>query len=136
MWVNPVLYTNEQVVFSQVQSNNTNTSMHFRLGGPDIGAGDAPPRGVRMGFYSNDLDTAGGLIEDNTWYHITFWYDFENQNRRIYVNGTLEAEAGADPYLGTSGNTVIGSWGTIQWFQGIIDDVRIYTRVPYLRTHG
>jgi len=128
MWVNPVLYTNEQVVFSQVQTNALDTSMHFRLGGPNIGGGNVPPRGVRMGFYSNDLDTAGGLIEDNTWYHITFWYDFENQNRRIYVNGTLEAEAAATPYLGTSGNTVIGSWGTSQWFRGIIDDVRIYSR--------
>jgi len=128
MWVNPVLYTNEQVVFSQVQTNALDTSMHFRLGGPNIGTGNVPPRGVRMGFYSNDLDTAGGLIEDNTWYHITFWYDFENQNRRIYVNGVQEAEAAATPYLGTSGNTVIGSWGTSQWFRGIIDNVRIYNK--------
>jgi hypothetical protein len=121
MWVNPVLYTGEQIVFSQVQTNATNTSLHFRIYGPGSGR-------VRMGFYSNDLDTTTTLNENN-WYHITFWYDFENQNRRIYINGVLEAEAAATPYLGTSGNTVIGSWGTSQWFQGIIDDVRIYTRV-------
>jgi len=120
MWVNPVLYTGEQIVFSQVQTNATNTSLHFRIYGPGSGR-------VRMGFYSNDLDTTTTLDENN-WYHITFWYDFENQNRRIYINGVLEAEAAATPYLGTSGNTVIGSWGTSQWFQGIIDDVRIYTR--------
>jgi len=120
MWVNPVLYTSEQIVISQVQSNATDTSLHFRIYGPGSGR-------VRMGFYNNDLDTTTTLDENN-WYHITFWYDFENQNRRIYVNGTLEAEAAATPYLGTSGNTVIGSWGTSQWFQGIIDDVRIYTR--------
>jgi hypothetical protein len=127
MWVNPVLYTDEQVIFSQVQSNATNTSMHFRLGGPNIAAGNVPARAVRMGFYSNDLDTAGGLIQDNTWYHIVFWYNFENQDRRIYVDGELAAQASATPYLGTSGNTVIGMWdGTAQWFQGIIDDVQIY----------
>jgi len=119
MWVNPVLYTNEQVVFSQVQTNATNTSMHYRLWGDGR---------VRMGFYSNDLDTVAGTVADNNWYHITFWYDFENQNRRIYINGVLDAEGSAGPYLGTSGDTVIGSWGTSQWFRGIIDDVRIYTR--------
>ncbi len=130
MWVNPVLYTDQQVVFAQHQDGSTNLSMHFRLGGPDIGAGNnVPPRAVRMGFYGNDLDTASGLIEDNTWYHITFLYDFENQNRRIYINGAQEAEDNGDPYLGTTGDTRIGQWNNNQWFQGIIDDVRIYIRV-------
>jgi hypothetical protein len=120
MWVNPVLYTSEQVVFSQTESRTTNVSMHYRIYGPGSGR-------VRMGFYSNDLDTTT-TFDENNWYHITFWYDFENQNRRIYVNGVQEAEASATPYLGASGDTVIGSWGTDQWFQGIIDDVRIYSR--------
>jgi len=120
MWVNPVLYTSEQVVFSQTESRTTNVSMHYRIYGPGSGR-------IRMGFYSNDLDTTTTLDENN-WYHITFWYDFENQNRRIYVNGVQEAEASATPYLGASGDTVIGSWGTDQWFRGIIDDVRIYSR--------
>ena len=63
MWINPVLYTTQQTVFSQQQSGDTNLSMHFRLGGP---AGTIPaPGAVRMGFYGNDLDTADGLIEDN-----------------------------------------------------------------------
>jgi len=124
MWVNAVLYTGEQVVFSTGLTGSTNTDMHLRIGGP--GSGNVPPGGVRMGFYSNDLDTPGGLIEENTWYHITFWYDFENQNRRIYIDGVQEAEGGATPYLGTSGDTVIGAWGTGQWFRGIIDDVQVY----------
>jgi len=118
MWVNPVLYTGEQIVISQVQSNSTDVSLHFRIYGPDSGR-------VRMGFYNNDLDTTTTL-EQNNWYHLTFWYDFENQNRRIYINGVLEAEGDATPFLGTSGDTIIGSWGTSQWFQGIIDDVQIY----------
>jgi len=125
MWVNAVLYTGEQCVFTQNESGTTNLSLHFRLGGP--GSGNVPAGGVRMGFYSNDLDTAGGMIEENTWYHIIFWYDYENQNRRIYINGVLAAEAGAGPYLGTSGDTVIGRWDiNNQWFRGIIDDVQVY----------
>jgi hypothetical protein len=124
MWVNPVLYTGEQVVISQVENNSTNLSLHYRLGGP--GSGNVPAGGVRMGFYSNDLDTPGDLIQENQWYHLTFWYDFENQNRRIYIDGALEAEGTAGPFLGTTGDTIIGSWGTGQWFRGIIDDVQIY----------
>ena len=125
MWVNAVLYTGEQVVFSTGLTGSNDTDMHFRLGGE--GSGNVPPGGVRMGFYNNDLDTAGGIIEENTWYHITFWYDFENQNRRIYVDGVMEAEGTANPYLGTTGDTVIGAWGTGQWFRGIIDDVQVYS---------
>jgi hypothetical protein len=125
MWVNAVLYTGEQVVFSTGLTGSNNTDMHLRIGG--VGSGNVPAGGVRMGFYNNDLDTAGGIIQENTWYHITFWYDFENQNRRIYINGVQEAEASATPYLGTTGNTVIGAWGTGQWFRGIIDDVQVYS---------
>ena len=125
MWVNAVLYTGEQVVFSTGLTGSNNTDMHFRIGGP--GSGNVPAGGVRMGFYNNDLDTAGGLIQENTWYHVTFWYDFENQNRRIYIDGILKAEASASPYLGTTGNTVIGAWGTGQWFRGMIDDVQVYS---------
>ena len=117
MWVNPVLYTNEQVVFSTGLTGSTNTDMHFRLWGDGR---------VRMGFYSNDLDTVAGTVADNNWYHITFWYDFDNTTRRIYIDGVQTAEDSATPYLGTTGDTVIGAWGTGQWFQGIIDDVQIY----------
>jgi hypothetical protein len=125
MWVNAVLYTGEQVVFSTGLTGANNTDLHLRIGG--VGSGNVPPGGVRMGFYNNDLDTPGDLILENEWYHITFWYDFENQNRRIYINGVMEAEAGAAPYLGTSGDSVIGAWGTGQWFRGIIDDVQVYS---------
>ncbi|MHC4751849.1 MAG: LamG-like jellyroll fold domain-containing protein, partial [Planctomycetota bacterium] len=124
MWVNPVLYTGEQVVFSTGLTGSNDTDMHLRLGGP--GSGNVPDGGVRMGFYGNDLDTVGGLIEDNNWYHITFWYDFDAQDRRIYIDGVQQAQGSANPYLGTSGDTIIGAWGTGQWFQGIIDDVQVY----------
>jgi len=118
MWVNPVLYTDQTVVFSQVQTNSQHLSMHYRLWGDGR---------VRMGFYSNDLDTAAGTVADNNWYHIIFWYDFENQTRRIYIDGVQTAEDAGVPYLGASGDTVIGMWdGTAQWFRGMIDDVQIY----------
>ncbi len=128
MWINPVLYTAQQIIFGQHESGSQNLSMHFRLGGPG-GTGPAPGA-VRMGFYSNDLNTAADVVKDNTWYHLTFWYDFAAQNRKIYVNGVETAQGAASPYLGASGETNIGRWhsGNAQWFQGIIDDVQIYHR--------
>ena len=124
MWINPVLYTAQQVVFGQVQTGSANLSMHFRIGGP---GGTAPvPGAVRMGFYSNDLNAPGGLILDNNWYHLTFWYDVAGPTRRIYIDGVQVAEDTGAPYQGTTGETRIGQWNNNQWFQGIIDDVQIY----------
>ena len=126
MWINPVL-SGSAIFFSQTESSSQNLNMHFRLGGPS--STDAPVRGVRMGFYSNDLSTSGGLIQDNTWYHLTFWYDFEGRNRKIYIDGVEVAQAAADPYLGSTGDTIIGSWNAgSQWYNGIVDDVQIYHR--------
>ncbi|MEA3225649.1 MAG: LamG-like jellyroll fold domain-containing protein, partial [Planctomycetota bacterium] len=117
MWVNPVLYTDQTVIFSQVQTNSQGLSMHYRLWGDGR---------VRMGFYSNDLDTVAGTVADNNWYHITFWYDADGPTRRIYIDGVQTAEDSGGPYLGASGDTRIGMWNNNQWFRGIIDDVQIY----------
>ena len=127
MWVNPELYADKQLVFSQKATKTNNSTMLFRLGGPDSEV--APPYGIRMSFYSNDLDTSDGIIKDNKWYHLTFWYDFETRTRRIYVNGKQEAEDnGKDEYFGTAGDTILGSCDSMEYFKGIIDEVRIYDR--------
>jgi len=125
MWVNPVL-SGSAIIFSQRQSDSTNVNLHIRLGGPS--STDAPVRGVRFGFYSNDIDTGANLIQDNTWYHLTFWYDYENGDRRIYIDGEQIVQAAATPYLGAAGNTIIGSWDTGQFYNGLIDDVQVYHR--------
>lgn len=126
MWINPVL-SNSAVVFSQKEQHTQDRSLHVRLGGPS--STDGPLRGIRMGFYSNDLDSPPGLIQDNTWYHVALWYSVENQKRKIYVNGIPVADAAATPYLGAAGNLVVGSWdGEMQFYTGLIDDVRIYSQ--------
>ena len=77
MWIKPRLTGGgEQCVFSQMQVNGTNTSMHYRI----YGEGNA-----RMGFYSNDLDAPGVLTADE-WAHICFWMDADSDptSRKIY----------------------------------------------------
>ncbi len=122
MWVNLGQNSAEHIAFSQRQSDTTSVCLHLRLGG----TGNPAAGGINFGFYSNDLVTGGGLLELNTWYHLTFFYDYENRDRRIYVDGEQVAQATATPYLGTTGNTVIGSWDTGQFFTGMIDDVQVY----------
>jgi len=123
MWVKPKLAGGaEQCVFSQMDANATNTSMHYRI---------YTNATVRMGFYSNDLDLVGGAKADE-WMHIAYWLDVAGKSRRIYVNGTQAAQdaglAGIE-YLGKKGDTMIGSWSTSgQKFNGVIDEVQIWDR--------
>ncbi len=127
-WVNPVL-TASAIVFSERQANSANQNLHLRLGAD--ASTDAPARGIRFGFYSNDLSSPDSLIQDNTWYHLVVRYDIVAQKRQIYVNGTQVVEGASSPYLGTSGNIWVGRGdfsGGSQYFNGIIDDVQIYQK--------
>ena len=63
LWANASLSSGEQVVFAQHQSGSQNLSLHYRITGGGV---------VRMGFYSNDMDTPGGTIEAGVWTHIAF----------------------------------------------------------------
>jgi hypothetical protein len=123
LWINPKLAGgSEQCVFTQTQVNAQNTSLHYRIYTNGT---------VRMGFYSNDLD-APAAAKKEEWMHICFWLDIEAKSRRIYINGEQVVEdagkAGIE-YLGTAGDTMIGSWGaTGQKFNGIIDEVQIWDR--------
>jgi len=70
-------------------------------------------------------------IFPETWYFVTNVYDEQNSIIKVYVNGVLEGEQpydisnpinprieiGRDPYAGGS-----------QYFDGVIDDIRIYNR--------
>ncbi len=123
MWVKPALNGgDQQCVFTQTQVNAQNTSLHYRIYNNGT---------VRMGFYGNDLD-APAAVEADKWAHITFWLDVDGKSRQIYIDGESVAEdagkAGIE-YLGTAGDTIVGSWGnTGQKFNGIIDEVMVWDR--------
>jgi hypothetical protein len=123
LWTKPELAGgSEQCVFTQTQVNAQNTSLHYRIYTNGT---------VRMGFYSNDLD-APAAVKANEWVHICFWLDIKAKSRRIYINGEQVAEdagkAGIE-YLGTAGDTMIGSWGaTGQKFNGLIDEVQVWDK--------
>lgn len=93
----------------------------------------------------------------NQWYHLVYIVDGSSTSytTRYYINGVLETSAGsagfslwannADMYIGRSG-TVNGTYygftgSNYNYFNGAIDEVRIYNRVlsptevQYLATH-
>lgn len=123
MWVKPALSGgDQQCVFTQTQVNAQNTSLHYRIYNNGT---------VRMGFYSNDLD-APAAVKADKWAHITFWLDVDGKSRQIYIDGKSVAEDAGKAgiaYLGTAGDTIVGSWGnTGQRFNGIIDEVMVWDR--------
>ncbi len=83
---------------------------------------------LSIGTYEQHL-TAGSHLPSNTWTHLAATYNGARQ--RLYVNGvqvgsraqTGTLDVSANP-LRIGGNTV---WAK-QYFQGLIDEVRIYNR--------
>jgi hypothetical protein len=95
---------------------------------------DAPTSNKRAGFrvwtasgnavaiYSPDLPL-------NTWTHLAG--SFDGSTLKLYVNGVLAATGSYSGVLGTpSSNLKIGQMGAVTngYFQGSLDDVRIYNR--------
>ena len=74
------------------------------------------------------------ILEDNTWYHAVGVYD--DKNMKLYVNGIVEGGAvfpvggEGDPlahlYIGNTG--FWAHYPDNRYFDGVIDDVRIYDR--------
>ena len=128
MWVNPTLpASGSQILFSELSSNANSVSMHLRLGGP--ASTDSPTNGIRFGFYNDDLNTNNNVLQSNTWYHLTFWYDWASKGKKIYING-VEAATGTSTtgFLATSGVICLGSWTGGSNFTGMVDDFQIYQK--------
>jgi uncharacterized repeat protein (TIGR03806 family) len=88
----------------------------------------------RLSFFAGNPDsTVSGVtpINSGNWTHIAVTRSGTNGEIRLYVNGVLDATGTgganlliANPVINIGGNTLDG-----RYFQGLIDDVRIYSRV-------
>ncbi len=77
---------------------------------------------------------SGEFIAGTGWHHVAFSVDSANDTQSLYLDGELIAQANyADPIVYDQGaDTTIGKHGNgsnLFDFDGVIDDVRIYTRV-------
>jgi Concanavalin A-like lectin/glucanases superfamily len=115
-------YTKEAWVYqtSSTGSQNIISSLNTPLwiNGGTLSAGQAG---------SPSLVTAPTAIPVNTWVYVAVTYDATSTTMNLYMNGTLVATNNSVPAY-TAESTYIGSLqGTGSFFQGYIDEVRIWT---------
>jgi hypothetical protein len=67
-------------------------------------------------------------LSPETWYHVAITYD--GSDLKVYINGELDGiQARTGPIYSTTSSLSIGSWSGMQnYFNGTIDDVKIYNR--------
>jgi hypothetical protein len=93
----------------------------------------------RLRFYNRGKDTisldTGAVVSPGQWHHVAAVYDGSTPSRQIYVDGTQEAALAADtgtwqtdPGPLTIGGESDASPEQEQYFDGRIDDVRVYDR--------
>ena len=86
----------------------------------------------KIASYFNDsggyIDGGGSSVPFNTWTHIVSTYD--GANVKIYINGVLDQTLGWVGSFSNNTNLRIGhdQFGAGRYFNGAIDDVRIYNR--------
>lgn len=103
-------------------SSGTQRSIHWRI--YDSGL-------LRFDFYSNSINSAGGAITPNTWYHLLATYDYASDTCKCYRNGNLLMQGSAGPYIGTDSTSIgyLGAWTpSSQPFGGNISIFRHYNR--------
>lgn len=79
----------------------------------------------RFGFYGDDLvaNSEWGLI--NEWQHWACTYDVATNQKRIYLNGVVQAQGTAGGPLSVPGTLTIGA-APQGGFEGKLDEVRIW----------
>ena len=83
------------------------------------------------GTWVNTAGTAPPPLAAGQWYHIACTYDDDGNGYVLYVNGiAVNSRAGIAPPQTDTDNISIGSLftGTSDFFDGRIDDVRVYNR--------
>ncbi|MCP4455142.1 MAG: LamG domain-containing protein [Planctomycetes bacterium] len=90
---------------------------------------------VRFGIYPNGptaetaLDSGQAILTDGQWTHVVCTYDGDIQT--IYANGiqvSVSPSRNSMPLVDRGGNLRIGIVATSNWFDGLVDEVRIYDR--------
>ena len=79
-------------------------------------------------YSKTKFDSASG--NQNQWVHVALVYDAVGMTAKIYINGVLDNSAGTSSQAADLSALKISSWGGgDRFFNGKIDDLRIYNRV-------
>jgi hypothetical protein len=119
-------YTGTGNIITQHKSPTKNQSFHCQV---------LASNGIfkyRLGFFQNDLTTSD-YDDSNKWIHLVFQIDASGE-QEIYRNGVKIGNRTSDSsaFLDLSGgtyNVIVGDWlRTQDYYDGYLDDLRIYDR--------
>lgn len=84
--------------------------------------------GFRHYWWGADLDCSGATcpLSAGTWYHVASTWD--GTTRKLYLNGVLKRSDTPGTNNATAANFNIGKTCCSEFFNGLIDDVAIYSR--------
>lgn len=120
-WVNPVAISSWRTVILKEIPGDLSYALYAN--------GDNSRPGVWITIGGTTYDTRGtAQIPVNTWTHLAATYD--GTTMRMYVNGTQVSSRNVSGSMSVSGNPLRIGGNTVwsEWFQGLIDEVRIYNR--------
>ena len=75
--------------------------------------------------------TGANAITDTNWHHVVVTYHLHLQLVSYYIDGELEStdnNAAAHEYLGNTTAMLIGQYDDADYFDGSLDDIRLYSR--------
>jgi hypothetical protein len=142
--------TNSSITVEGIALANTNLSVAFwskRLsdnagfvvshgywtahGGLHVGYRPSSGGKFTFAFYLDDLDTTANHMDlDGRWHFWAVTFDAMSRARVIYKDGVPVANDTASANYAGIGTLTIGrAWDTTYYFQGMIDEVRIYNQL-------
>ncbi len=134
IWVKiPVLPSNQKAIVAKVGPPLSHDQYHFALDSDG-----------RIFWTTNERDMwtiSNSAISINQWTHVVVTA-ISGSNRKIYIDGQLDKNHDTTYAFDSTTNTAkIGysdRWGSKSYFNGIIDEIRIYNRVltaDEIKTH-
>jgi prepilin-type N-terminal cleavage/methylation domain-containing protein len=123
LWFNP-----DTVTTTNIKSLMVNES--YAVSGFRFGIGESTP--VKLQFWSTESGgsislTSATTINTGTWYHAVMAYT--GSSATLYINGAAESTDSSGVIVSNTNIVYIAmAIGGKQYFDGLIDDVRIYNR--------
>jgi len=119
-WIKPdTSPPSQQTVWGILQDGTTQSRMQLRIYSDGI---------VRLGYFSNDLDSSSGQITFGSWNYVTIQYNSATDTSKIYVNAVEKASGSQGGLLSSTGRIVeIGRYNGSEYFKGRIGACHVYT---------
>lgn len=124
-WIYVTNLSSSCCIFSFSTEGTTRAGFGFSVNGtPNAGL-------IQLFNWADDCNSAVGVIQVNTWYHVACTYEATTRIRKVYVNGSIVAQstAGANLNLTNASYSIGKRVSNTDYFRGYIQDVRIWNVV-------